>query len=108
SRALFAHHGITQIVGDAFEEVAQFADGAFTCVLHDPPTLSLAGDLYSTAFYRQLHRVLRSGGRLFHYVGDPQSALGKRTTVGVIRRLGEAGFQRVERRPDAFGVVACT
>src|SRR5215813_13156495 len=50
SRALFAHHGITQIVGDAFEEVAQFADGAFTCVLHDPPTLSLAGDLYSTAF----------------------------------------------------------
>jgi predicted methyltransferase len=108
SRALFANPRITQIVGDAVEEVAQFADGAFTCVLHDPPTLSLAGDLYSTAFYRQLHRVLRSGGRLFHYVGDPQSALGKRTTAGVIRRLGEAGFRRVERRPEAFGVVVYT
>jgi len=106
SRDLFESPRITQIVGDAFEEVAKLADGAFTRVLHDPPTLSLAGELYSTAFYRQLYRVLRSAGRMFHYIGDPESALGKRTTAGVIRRLGEAGFRRVERRPEAFGVVA--
>lgn len=106
SRALFENPKITQIVGDAFEEIQKFADGSFDRVLHDPPTFSLAGELYSGAFYREVHRTLRGGGKLFHYIGDPASALGKRTTAGVIRRLGEAGFRRVERRPEAFGVVA--
>jgi len=106
SRDLFENPKIAQIVGDVFEEIARFPDGSFSRVLHDPPTLSLAGELYSGAFYRQIHRVLRPGGRLFHYIGDPTSALGKRTTAGVIRRLGEAGFRRVERHPEAFGVVA--
>jgi predicted methyltransferase len=107
SRELFENPKIRQIVGDVFEEIQRFPDGAFSRVLHDPPTLSLAGELYSGAFYQQVHRVLRSGGRMFHYIGDPASALGKRTTTGVIRRLVEAGFRRVERRPEAFGVVAC-
>jgi uncharacterized protein len=106
SRELFENPRITQVVGDVFEEIQTFLDGSFNRVLHDPPTFSLAGELYSGEFYRQIRRVLRSGGKLFHYIGDPTSALGKRTTAGVIRRLGEAGFRRVERRPEAFGVVA--
>jgi predicted methyltransferase len=106
SRALFENPRIQQIVGDASEEVQAFPDATFARILHDPPTFSLAGDLYSAAFYRQLHRVLSRGGRLFHYIGDPESASGGRLTGGVIRRLREAGFGRVVRRPQAFGVVA--
>lgn len=106
SRELFANPRIQQIVGDAFTEIQGFADGEFARVLHDPPTLSLAGELYSAAFYRQIHRVLTRSGRLFHYVGDPTSNLGKRTMAGVVRRLREAGFRRVEPHPEAFGVVA--
>jgi uncharacterized protein len=106
SRELFENPKISQVVGDICEEIARFADGAFRCVLHDPPTLSLAGELYSGAFYRQVYRVLAPGGRMFHYIGDPASVLGKRTTAGVIRRLGEAGFSRVARHPEAFGVMA--
>jgi predicted methyltransferase len=68
--------------------------------------MTIAGDLYSAAFYRELYRVLRRGGRMFHYIGDPDSPSGKRTTGGVIRRLQDAGFSRVVRRPEAFGVVA--
>jgi predicted methyltransferase len=106
SRELFANPKISQVVGDIGEGIARFADGAFRCVLHDPPTISLAGDLYSGAFYRQVYRVLAPGGRMFHYIGDPASALGRRTTAGASRRLGEAGFRRVARHPEAFGVVA--
>lgn len=106
SRALFEDARIRQIVGDAFEVVRTLDDESFTRVLHDPPWLSLAGELYSLAFYQQLYRVLRRGGRLFHYIGDPTSKSGQRTTAGVIRRLMEAGFGRVDRRPEAFGVVA--
>jgi predicted methyltransferase len=67
---------------------------------------SLAGDLYSLAFYQQAIRVLKHNGRIFHYIGDPESKTGVRVTAGVIRRLQEAGFRRVRRAPRAFGVVA--
>ena len=106
SRDLFTNPKIHQIAGDTFAEIQRFADGEFARVLHDPPTFSLAGELYSAAFYRQVYRVLARPGRLFHYVGDPTSGLGKRVTTGVVRRLREAGFRRVDPHPAAFGVVA--
>lgn len=93
-------------MGDAFEVVQTFEDVSFSRVIHDPPTLSLAGDLYSGAFYRELFRVLKWGGRLFHYIGDPKSKASGGVTRGVLKRLQEAGFTRVVRRPEAHGVVA--
>jgi uncharacterized protein len=106
SRGLFEDAKIRQIVGDVYEVIKELPAGTFRRVLHDPPTFSLAGELYSRDFYRQAHRVLRPGGTMFHYLGDPASALGKRTTAGAIQRLREVGFRRVERRPEAFGVLA--
>lgn len=106
SRDLFTNPKIQQIVGDTFAEIQRFADGEFARVLHDPPTFSLAGELYSAAFYGQVYRVLTRAGKLFHYAGDPTSGLGKRVTAGVVRRLREVGFRRVEPHPEAFGVVA--
>ena len=106
SRELFESPAITQLVGDAAEVIPTFESGAFDRILHDPPTFSLAGELYSEEFYRELHRVLAIGGRLFHYIGDPSSKFGKRMTTGVARRLREAGFRRVVGRPEAFGVLA--
>jgi predicted methyltransferase len=106
SRELFTQANIRQLVGDAVEILPTLEDGGFTRILHDPPMITIAGDLYGEAFYRELWRVLRRGGRLFHYIGDPESASGRRTTAGVIRRLQSAGFSRVMRRPEAFGVLA--
>ena len=106
SRELFTQANIRQLVGDATEILPTMEDGGFTRILHDPPMITIAGDLYSEAFYRELWRVLQRGGRLFHYIGDPQSASGRRTTAGVIRRLQSAGFMRITRRPEAFGVLA--
>jgi len=106
SQALFNNPRITQIIGDSFEEVQRFDDAAFDRIIHDPPVFSLAGELYSLEFYRQLFRVLKPGGRLFHYIGDLESPSGRTVARGVVRRLEEAGFQRVLRRPEAFGLVA--
>ena len=105
SRALFDIPKITQVVGDVYDEVERFEDEAFDCIIHDPPAFNLAGDLYAGAFYRQLYRVLRRGGRMFHYVGDLESRSGRTVVKGVVRRLQEAGFSRVARRPQAFGLV---
>jgi hypothetical protein len=106
SRALFDNAKIQQIIGDAYDVVPDFEDSSFERIIHDPPVFSLAGELYSRVFYQQLYRVLKRGGRLFHYIGDLNSRSSGTVTRGALKRLQEAGFQRVERRPDAYGVVA--
>jgi uncharacterized protein len=106
SRALFQNPKIHQLMGDAYEIVQTFEDESFSRIIHDPPTFSLAGELYSGAFYQQLFRVLKRGGRLFHYIGDPKSKASGGITKGALRRLQEAGFSRVVRRPEAYGAVA--
>ena len=106
SQALFDNPRITQLIADSFEEVQGFEDETFARIIHDPPTFSLAGDLYSGEFYRQLFRVLRPRGRMFHYIGDPNSKSGRTVAKGAARRLQEAGFSRIVRRPRAFGLVA--
>jgi len=106
SQPLFENYKINQIVGDSFDEIETFADETFARIIHDPPAFSLAGDLYSGAFYRQLFRVLQRGGRLFHYIGNLESKSGRPVAKGAARRLQEAGFSRVARRPKAFGLVA--
>ena len=106
SQELFDNPKITQMMGDAFEVVPTFADAYFDRIIHDPPVFSLAGELYSGAFYQQLFRVLKRRGRLFHYIGDLNSKSSGTISKGVLRRLQEAGFTRVVRKPEAYGVVA--
>jgi predicted methyltransferase len=106
SQALFDDPKITQRTGDSFDIVEELDDETFTRIIHDPPTISLAGHLYSANFYAELYRVLQRGGRLFHYIGDPEGKSGRTLTPGVMRRLQETGFRRVLRQPRAFGVVA--
>ncbi len=106
SRNLFNNPKIEQIMGDAFEVVPTFEGNSFARIIHDPPVLSLAGELYSREFYRQLYRVLQRGGRLFHYVGNLESKSSGTVARGVLKRLQEVGFTRVARRPEAFGILA--
>jgi predicted methyltransferase len=106
SQELFDNPKIAQVIGDSFEQAPLFADNTFSRIVHDPPMFSLAGDLYSGEFYRQLWRILKNTGRLFHYIGDLESSSGQRVTRGVVRRLQEAGFKNITQRKDAFGLVA--
>jgi uncharacterized protein len=106
SQALFDNPKIRQMVGDASELIETLPEAAYSRIFHDPPTFSIAGELYSGAFYRELYRVLKRGGRLFHYIGDLDSTSGRVVAKGVVKRLQEAGFSRVERRPEAFGLTA--
>src|SRR2546427_4245464 len=106
SQALFHTPKIHQIMGDAYQVIQTFEKSSFSRIVHDPPTFSLAGELYSGVFYQQLFRVLKRGGRLYHYIGDPKSKASGGVTKGALRRLQEAGFTRVVRRPEAYGVVA--
>ena len=106
SQDLFANSKIKQRIGDSFDVIETLEDASLNRIIHDPPTFSLAGHLYSADFYAEMYRVLKSEGRAFHYIGDPESKSGRRITAGAIRRLEQVGFTRVKRVPRAFGVVA--
>jgi predicted methyltransferase len=106
SQALFTSPNIEQRIGDSDDVIRTFADDSFDRIIHDPPMFNLAGHLYGADFYRELYRVLDKRGRLFHYIANPDSKSGATITRGVMRRLDEVGFQRVTRRPEAFGVIA--
>jgi hypothetical protein len=106
SQALFNSARIEQIIGDSYDVVSTFEDARFHRVLHDPPAFSIDGDLYSEAIYREFFRILKPAGRLFHYIGDPDSKSGSRIARGVVERLKRAGFRSVDTHPEAFGVTA--
>jgi uncharacterized protein len=79
---------------DVSQAIAQIADASVDALLHDPPRFGIAGELYSQAFYEQLARVLRRGGRLFHYTGSPNKLTsGRDVPREVEKRLEKAGFK---------------
>ena len=80
--------------GDVAKEIERLPDAGFDAVLHDPPRFGIAGELYSQAFYDQLARVLRRGGRLFHYTGSPNRLTsGRDVPREVAKRLEKSGFR---------------
>ena len=85
------------LLGDALEIIGEFDEASFDRVINDPPRFALAGELYSSHFYREIFRVLRDGGWLYHYVGEPGRRRRKDIPAGVIRRLRECGFEGVRR-----------
>ncbi|QNP40544.1 class I SAM-dependent methyltransferase [Lysobacter solisilvae (ex Woo and Kim 2022)] len=79
---------------DVSQAIAQVGDASVDALLHDPPRFGIAGELYSQAFYDQLARVLRKGGRLFHYTGSPNKLTSSRDVPReVARRLEKSGFK---------------
>jgi predicted methyltransferase len=99
--------GIEQRQGSSFELIQKMPAMSFDAVVHDPPRFSLAGELYSEQFYCEVYRVLRKGGRLFHYTGNPHVIkTGSSFVDGVIRRLKAAGFKNVKKVEHLMGVSA--
>jgi len=79
---------------DVSQAITRIADASVDALLHDPPRFGIAGQLYSQVFYDQLARVLRRGGRMFHYTGRPNALTsGRDVPREVAKRLEKAGFQ---------------
>lgn len=99
-----AENALTLTSGDVTEHIVKLPASSVDAILHDPPRFGIAGELYSQAFYDQLARVIKPGGRMFHYTGTPNKLTSRRDLPSeVATRLQRAGF-KTEMNGD--GVVA--
>lgn len=107
SQELFTNKKIKLIQGDTSGEIKEFKDSSFNVVIHDPPSISIAGELYSGEFYSQLFRVLKPGGKLLHYTGAPGSrGRGMDLSGSVAKRLKKTGFRKVVADEKTQSVLA--
>ena len=88
--------------------VKSLKDASFDAIIHDPPRITSAtGDLYGQAFYNQLFRVMKAGGKLFHYTGTPQRIKhGDRFVNNAMKRLEKSGFHKVSFNDYLQGIEA--
>ena len=91
---------------DVGEEIRKLGKETFNCIIHDPPTVNFAPELYEAPFYHHLFRVLKSRGRLYHYAPAPGKTKGKEYWPSIIRKLTEAGFVGARYDVASSGVVA--
>ncbi len=95
------------IHGDILVVIKEFPDNTFNRIIHDPPRLTaVTGDLYSLEFYRELLRILKPGGILFHYSGLPGKKRGINLIGKTASRLEKAGFYPTLKNRKAQGIVA--
>jgi uncharacterized protein len=102
-----ADERIVKIKSDVSSGLDKVEGGFFDRAIHDPPSMNIAGELYSQELYGKLHRVMCEGGILYHYVGAPRTKYrGVNPVAGVMKRLRNAGFKDVKKLPEALGVTA--
>src|SRR3989338_5366185 len=98
SQELFDNKKISIIKIDILKEINSFKSSMFDAVIHDPPRLNLASELYSFDFYKQIYRVLKNNGKLYHYTGSPGSRNRNVNLAGnVSKRLKKAGFRNIQK-----------
>lgn len=107
SQGIFSDN-IQLVHADINSYIRELAPQSFDSVIHDPPRFSLAGELYGEKFYREIHRVLKRRGALFHYTGNPhQLKRGSSFMDHAVQRLRAAGFSKVTKVIKLMGVTAC-
>ena len=95
------------LLGDALEVLAELPGAHYDRAIHDPPRFtSRTSHLYSLDLYREIYRLLRPGGVLFHYTGEPGRLRRLSLPGRVSRLLREAGFEDVRWVEAAKGLRA--
>ncbi len=105
SQALFERKNIEIVQDDIFTAIRTFNKELFDVIVHDPPTFKLAGELFGREFYRELYRVLKKDGWLFHYTGRFGIRSGRKFIDEVIKRLKEVGFINIKKVMDKQAVT---
>ncbi|MCK4912837.1 MAG: SAM-dependent methyltransferase [Candidatus Omnitrophica bacterium] len=105
SQELFSAENIEICMSDVNLGIKELEDDCFDCIIHDPPTFKLAGELFSQDFYGQLIRVLKSNRKMFHYTPLYKVKQGVDFPAQIEKRLKKAGFNGIKYSQKAVGFL---
>lgn len=105
SQELFNNKKIRLFNGDINKIIYKLEREFFDRIIHDPPTFKYAIELYSPEFYKQLFRVMKKDGILYHYAPWPHRK-GKPLYLRIAKNLKEAGFRNARYSEESSGVAA--
>ena len=110
SNDLFTDKKIKIINKDVSLGIKELDDSTFDCIMHDPPTFTISPVLYELKFYKELYRVLKNNGRLWHYAPTPGKAKSQSKAnnfvLVIINKLKEAGFKKIFHDEKSSGIIA--
>jgi predicted methyltransferase len=106
SQELFTSPNIKQLIGDLTVEIKKFPAEHFDNIILDAGTVHESGDFFAKSNYVEVYRVLKHGGKLYHYL--PQSGINRgRDYIGeIIHRLKDVGFKNIQRDEESSSVSA--
>jgi len=104
SRELFTNPKITLHEKEVDIGINNFKNQYFDRIIHDPPTFKRSPELYSKEFYRELYRVLKKDGILYHYAPKPQKTHGKEFQENIMKNLKLAGFTQMVYHDRSSGI----
>lgn len=105
SEELFSSPNIEIRKDDVSKAIEGLSQDYFDCIIHDPPTFKLAPELFTENFYRELFRVLKHGGKLFHYTPLYKISQGYDFPSRIEKKLKKNGFKVLEFKPEEGGIV---
>ena len=105
SQDLFSSSKIEVRQQDIAKNISFFDDDYFDCIIHDPPTFKLSPELYSSNFYSELLRILKSRGKLFHYTPLYKIKRGYDFPSKIKKNLKKVGFKNITFSDEASGLL---
>lgn len=97
---------IVKVLGDVSKVVPELSDRGFMAIIHDPPSITQAPELYAAELYEEMYKLLEGGGRLVHFVGPTISRTrGMDLIQAISKRLRSIGFT-VKVDKELMGIVA--
>ncbi|MBS3172062.1 methyltransferase domain-containing protein [Candidatus Woesearchaeota archaeon] len=105
SQDLFTNKKIELIIGDLSEEIKKFQNESFDNIILDAGTPRSSGNFFSLNNYKEVYRVLKKHGILYHYIPQHHIKRGRDFTSEITLRLKKAGFEKINRNEKGSYVV---
>lgn len=103
SKDLFTADNIEIRREDVSLAIKDIEDNYFDCIIHDPPTFKLSPQLFALPFYNELFRILKKGGKFFHYTPLYRVKRGFDFPKRIKNKLKEAKFRVISYSEEAGG-----
>jgi len=105
SKALFMTANISIEKRDVNLAIKEIKSYVFDCIIHDPPTFKISPELFSEQFYKEMYRVLKEKGKVFHYAPLYKVKQGFDFPKKIKEKLKKTGFKNISYSQDSGGFL---